>query len=118
MASYESSSIKKKKKKNPHCTFSRKRLLTYRKEKCFFQYHFCLNCYFALLCRNNEQDMFNIIGSMFLPIIFFSLNNCTTIIPILAAERTVMYQEMYAGMYSSWAYSFAQVSTDQTRMKY
>lgn len=67
--------------------------------------------YFSLFCRNDEQDMFNIIGSMFLPIVFFGLNNCTTIIPIVAAERTVMYREKYAGMYSAWAYSFAQVST-------
>ncbi|KAG8480809.1 hypothetical protein CXB51_025543 [Gossypium anomalum] len=36
-------------------------------------------------CQNNQQDLFNALG------------------------RTVMYREMFAVMYSSWAYSFAQV---------
>ncbi|XWS53453.1 hypothetical protein CRYUN_Cryun10bG0002700 [Craigia yunnanensis] len=58
---------------------------------------------------NNQQDLFNIVGSMYAVIVFFGINNCSTVLPFVATERTVLYWERFAGMYSSWAYSFAQV---------
>ncbi|XVF38963.1 hypothetical protein REPUB_Repub20aG0148300 [Reevesia pubescens] len=58
---------------------------------------------------NNQQDLFNIVGSMYAVIIFFGINNCSTVLPFVATERSVLYRERFAGMYSSWAYSFAQV---------
>ncbi|KAI9196707.1 hypothetical protein LWI28_026286 [Acer negundo] len=58
---------------------------------------------------NNQQDLFNVLGSMYSAIIFFGINNCSTVLPFVATERTVLYRERFAGMYSSWAYSFAQV---------
>ncbi|KAK6265196.1 hypothetical protein QUC31_016033 [Theobroma cacao] len=58
---------------------------------------------------NNQQDLFNVVGSMYAVIIFFGINNCSTVLPYIATERTVFYREKFAGMYSSWAYSFAQV---------
>lgn len=61
-------------------------------------------------CRKNEQDLFNIVGSMYALIVFFGINNCSSVLPFVATERTVLYRERFAGMYSSWAYSFAQVS--------
>ncbi|KAK1591597.1 hypothetical protein Q3G72_010173 [Acer saccharum] len=57
---------------------------------------------------NNQQDLFNVLGSMYSAIIFFGINNCSTVLPFVATERTVLYRERFAGMYSSWAYSFAQ----------
>ncbi|KAJ6410935.1 hypothetical protein OIU84_007650 [Salix udensis] len=57
----------------------------------------------------NEQDLFNIAGSMYAFIVFFGINNCSSVLPFVATERTVLYRERFAGMYSSWAYSFAQV---------
>nr|TKR74333.1 pleiotropic drug resistance protein 3-like isoform X1 [Populus alba] len=58
---------------------------------------------------NNQQDLLSIAGSMFSIIIFFGINNCSPVLPFVARERTVFYRERFAGMYSSWAYSFAQV---------
>ncbi|KAK4595262.1 hypothetical protein RGQ29_013623 [Quercus rubra] len=40
---------------------------------------------------NNQQNLFNIF-----------------VLPYVATERTIMYREIFAGMYSSWAYSLAQ----------
>ncbi|WVZ55009.1 hypothetical protein U9M48_005728 [Paspalum notatum var. saurae] len=32
--------------------------------------------------------------------------------PVISIERTVVYRERFAGMYSPWAYSFAQVTME------
>ncbi|KAI8004113.1 Pleiotropic drug resistance protein 3 [Camellia lanceoleosa] len=61
---------------------------------------------------NGEQDLFNILGSMFIAVIFLGINNCSTVLPHVATERNVLYREEFAGMYSSWAYSFAQVTIE------
>ncbi|KAK4782422.1 hypothetical protein SAY86_016524 [Trapa natans] len=58
---------------------------------------------------NDQQNLFNILGSMYVAVIFIGINNCSSVIPYVATERTVMYRERFAGMYSPWAYSFAQV---------
>ncbi|KAK5843041.1 hypothetical protein PVK06_005470 [Gossypium arboreum] len=58
---------------------------------------------------NNQQDLFSIAGSMYAVIILFGINNCSTVLPFVSTERTVLYRERFAGMYTSWAYSFAQV---------
>ncbi|KAK2646936.1 hypothetical protein Ddye_022131 [Dipteronia dyeriana] len=61
---------------------------------------------------NNEQDLFIIMGSMYIAVIFLGINNCSTILPYVATERNVLYREYFAGMYSPWAYSFAQVTIE------
>uniref|UniRef100_A0A5B6Z2Y3 Putative pleiotropic drug resistance protein 3-like n=1 Tax=Davidia involucrata TaxID=16924 RepID=A0A5B6Z2Y3_DAVIN len=61
---------------------------------------------------NTEQDLFNILGSMYIAVIFLGINNCSTVLPHVATERTVLYREKFAGMYSSKAYSFAQVTIE------
>ncbi|XP_039161831.1 pleiotropic drug resistance protein 3 isoform X2 [Eucalyptus grandis] len=58
---------------------------------------------------NNEQNVFNIFGSMYAAVIFLGISNCTSVQPYVAMERTVLYRERFAGMYSSWAFSLAQV---------
>ncbi|XP_072974963.1 ABC transporter G family member 41-like isoform X2 [Typha angustifolia] len=58
---------------------------------------------------NNQQDLFNILGCMYVVTTFTGINNCSSVIPFVAIERTVVYRENFAGMYSPWAYSFAQV---------
>ncbi|XP_041019937.1 pleiotropic drug resistance protein 3-like [Juglans microcarpa x Juglans regia] len=58
---------------------------------------------------NNQQNLFNIFGSMYAAVIYLGISNCTKVLPSVAAERTVMYRERFAGMYSSWAFSLAQV---------
>ncbi|RXH71770.1 hypothetical protein DVH24_025271 [Malus domestica] len=58
---------------------------------------------------NNEQDLMNILGSTYIAVIFLGVTNCSGVLPYIATERTVLYRERFAGMYSSKAYSFAQV---------
>ncbi|KDP27997.1 hypothetical protein JCGZ_19077 [Jatropha curcas] len=57
----------------------------------------------------NQQDLFIMLGSMYTAVIFFGINNCSSVLPYVATERVVLYRERFAGMYSPWAYSFAQV---------
>ncbi|KAG6759849.1 hypothetical protein POTOM_036342 [Populus tomentosa] len=61
---------------------------------------------------NNEQDLINILGSMYTAVIFLGLNNCSTVVPYVVTERTVFYREKFAAMYSPWAYSLAQVTME------
>ncbi|XP_042478937.1 pleiotropic drug resistance protein 3-like isoform X4 [Macadamia integrifolia] len=58
---------------------------------------------------NTEQDLFNILGGMYVAVLMIGINNCTSVLPFVSMERTVLYRERAAGMYSPWAYSFAQV---------
>ncbi|KAL8130556.1 LOW QUALITY PROTEIN: hypothetical protein V2J09_019711 [Rumex salicifolius] len=60
----------------------------------------------------NQQSLFTVFGSMFAGVIFLGINNCSNVLPHVAMERTVVYRERFAGMYSSWAYSFAQVTIE------
>ncbi|KAF3336212.1 pleiotropic drug resistance protein 3-like protein [Carex littledalei] len=61
---------------------------------------------------NNQQDLFNILGCMYAATVFTGINNSSSAIPFIAVERTVVYRENFAGMYSPWAYSFAQVAME------
>lgn len=63
------------------------------------------------ICRNNQQDLFNIFGSMFTVVLFSGINNCSTVLFCVATERNVFYRERFARMYNSWSYSLAQVKT-------
>ncbi|KAJ4823600.1 hypothetical protein Tsubulata_026479 [Turnera subulata] len=63
----------------------------------------------STLYGDNQQDLFNIVGAMFGSVILFGINNCTPALAVVSTERIVMYRERFAGMYSSWAYSFSQV---------
>ncbi|ONK61392.1 uncharacterized protein A4U43_C08F29430 [Asparagus officinalis] len=58
---------------------------------------------------NNQQDLFNIFGLLYITTNFFGINNSSSVLTFVATERTVLYRERYAGMYSPWAYSFAQM---------
>ncbi|XP_066355710.1 ABC transporter G family member 41-like [Miscanthus floridulus] len=58
---------------------------------------------------NDEQGLFNILGCMYGTTIFAGINNCQSVMPFVSIERSVVYRERFAGMYSPWAYSFAQV---------
>ncbi|KAL8171785.1 hypothetical protein V2J09_023589 [Rumex salicifolius] len=62
--------------------------------------------------RENQQSLFTVLGSMFGAVIFLGINNCTNVLPFVTREREVVYRERFAGMYSSWAYSFAQVAVE------
>ncbi|OQU91494.1 hypothetical protein SORBI_3001G190700 [Sorghum bicolor] len=57
---------------------------------------------------NNEQDLFNVLGSMYMGVIQLGVYSDMSIISFSTTERIIMYREKFAGMYSSWSYSFAQ----------
>ncbi|XP_010270957.1 PREDICTED: pleiotropic drug resistance protein 3-like [Nelumbo nucifera] len=61
---------------------------------------------------NDQQDLFNILGEVYVAMIFLGVNNCSSVLPHVATERIVLYREKFAGMYSSRAYSFAQVTIE------
>lgn len=59
--------------------------------------------------RENASDLTIIIGAMYTSVLFIGINNCSTVQPIVAIERTVFYRERAAGMYSAMPYALAQV---------
>lgn len=60
--------------------------------------------------RNDQQGIFTIMGCMYGATVFAGINNCQLVMPFVSIERSVVYRERFAGMYSLWAYSLAQVS--------
>ncbi|XP_062030547.1 pleiotropic drug resistance protein 3-like isoform X1 [Rosa rugosa] len=58
---------------------------------------------------NGEQEFFSILGSIFILQQCMGIGNCSSVLPFVTSERNVVYRERFAGMYSSWAYSFSQV---------
>ncbi|XVF41711.1 hypothetical protein PTKIN_Ptkin01aG0301900 [Pterospermum kingtungense] len=61
---------------------------------------------------DDQQNLFNILGSMFAAAIFLGISNCSSVLPHVATERTVMYRERFAGMYSARVYAVAQVTVE------
>ncbi|XP_050220408.1 pleiotropic drug resistance protein 3-like [Mercurialis annua] len=61
---------------------------------------------------DSQQDLFIMLGSMYTSIIFFGINSCSSVLSYVSTERTVLYRERFAGMYSPWAYAFAQVMVE------
>ncbi|KAM6568607.1 hypothetical protein CsatB_016592 [Cannabis sativa] len=59
-----------------------------------------------------QQDVMNILGGMFLVVLFLGGNNANAVQPIVSIERTVSYRERAAGMYSAVPYAFAQVAIE------
>lgn len=59
--------------------------------------------------RENSSDLTMIIGAMYVSVLFVGINNCSTVQPVVAVERTVFYREKAAGMYSALPYAMAQV---------
>ncbi|XP_039163716.1 pleiotropic drug resistance protein 3 [Eucalyptus grandis] len=57
---------------------------------------------------NDKQDLLSILGSMYVFVQFMGVGNGNSVLPFVATERIVVYRERFAGMYSSWSYSFAQ----------
>ncbi|KAK4590785.1 hypothetical protein RGQ29_021103 [Quercus rubra] len=62
--------------------------------------------------REAASDLTAILGAMYAAVVFLGINNCTTVQPIVAIERTVFYRERAAGMYSALPYALAQVITE------
>ncbi|KAL6653393.1 hypothetical protein ACP70R_008971 [Stipagrostis hirtigluma subsp. patula] len=61
---------------------------------------------------NDQQSLFTILGCMYGTTLFVGIHNCQSVMPFVSIERSVVYREKFAGMYSPWAYSFAQVTME------
>ncbi|OWM82299.1 pleiotropic drug resistance protein 1-like isoform X1 [Punica granatum] len=59
--------------------------------------------------RKTQQDLTNAMGSMYAAVLFLGVQNCSSVQPVVAVERTVFYRERAAGMYSTLPYAVAQV---------
>ncbi|KAJ9695169.1 hypothetical protein PVL29_010586 [Vitis rotundifolia] len=57
-----------------------------------------------------QQDLMNLLGSMYAAVLFLGATNASAVQSIVAIERTVFYRERAAGMYSPLPYAFAQVT--------
>ncbi|MBA0548691.1 hypothetical protein Golob_019775 [Gossypium lobatum] len=63
------------------------------------------------LYQDKDQDLFNIMGSVYVFTISIGASNLLSILPIVTSQRTIMYWEKFAGMYPSKAHSLAQVQS-------
>ena len=62
--------------------------------------------------RESSSDLQMVIGALYSAVLFVGINNCSTVQPIVAVERTVFYREKAAGMYSALPYAMAQVISE------
>ena len=61
------------------------------------------------ICRETEQDVFNVMGALYASVLFLGVNNASSVQPVVAVERSVYYRERAAGMYAALPYAMAQV---------
>ncbi|KAF2304583.1 hypothetical protein GH714_034054 [Hevea brasiliensis] len=59
--------------------------------------------------RENVQELFNSMGSMYAAVLFIGITNASAVQPVVSVERFVSYRERVAGMYSALPFAFAQV---------
>ncbi|XP_073041840.1 ABC transporter G family member 36-like [Primulina eburnea] len=57
--------------------------------------------------KNSDTDLLTIIGAMYASVLFVGINNCSTVQPVVAIERTVFYRERAVGMYSALPYAMS-----------
>ncbi|KAM3373758.1 hypothetical protein P3S68_012472 [Capsicum galapagoense] len=58
---------------------------------------------------SKSQDLFNVMGSMYVVVLFLGVQNASSVQPVVDVERTVFYRERAARMYSAIPYVFGQV---------
>ncbi|CAN6438730.1 unnamed protein product [Victoria cruziana] len=56
-----------------------------------------------------QQELSNLLGAMYSAVLFLGATNSITVQPVVGVERSVMYREKAAGMYSALAYAVGQV---------
>ncbi|CAN6902326.1 hypothetical protein Bca4012_094126 [Brassica carinata] len=62
--------------------------------------------------KSNVQDLTMVLGAIYAAVIFVGVNNCSTVQPMVAVERSVFYREKAAGMYSAIPYAISQVTCE------
>ncbi|KAF3658391.1 hypothetical protein FXO37_14433 [Capsicum annuum] len=67
---------------------------------------------FTNLYKNSDlsksQDLFNVIGSMYVDVLFLGIQNASLVQPVVDIKRKVLYRERAARMYSAIPYAFGQ----------
>mmetsp|Transcript_9242 Transcript_9242/g.27733 ORF Transcript_9242/g.27733 Transcript_9242/m.27733 type:complete len:1604 (+) Transcript_9242:484-5295(+) len=58
---------------------------------------------------DREQDIFNLLGSLYVAVLFIGIINSMTVQPVVGAERPVFFREQAAGMYSVMPFALAQI---------
>ncbi|XP_052184623.1 pleiotropic drug resistance protein 2-like isoform X2 [Diospyros lotus] len=58
---------------------------------------------------DKQQDLLNLLGAMYIAVMFLGGTNTSAVQSVVSIERTVFYRERAAGMYSELPYAFAQV---------
>ncbi|KHN18743.1 ABC transporter G family member 39-like [Glycine soja] len=59
-----------------------------------------------------QQDLFDLLGAMYAAVMFLGTSNTMGVQPIVDIERTVLYRERAAGMYSTLTYAISQVAIE------
>ncbi|KAE8662416.1 hypothetical protein F3Y22_tig00113337pilonHSYRG00028 [Hibiscus syriacus] len=59
--------------------------------------------------HGSKEGLINIMGSVYVFMVSTGASNLLSILPIIISQRTIVFQEKFAGMYSSKAHSLAQV---------
>ncbi|CAJ1886898.1 unnamed protein product [Sphenostylis stenocarpa] len=59
-----------------------------------------------------QQDLFDLLGAMYTAVMFLGTGNAMGVQPIVDIERTVLYRERAAGMYSTLPYAISQVAVE------
>ncbi|XP_027083196.2 ABC transporter G family member 32 isoform X1 [Coffea arabica] len=83
-----------------------------------FFYTVVISFMFGTICwrfgskRENQQDIFNAMGSMYAAVLFIGITNASSVQPVVYIERFVTYRERAAGMYSALPFAFAQATIE------
>ncbi|XP_047174890.1 ABC transporter G family member 39-like isoform X1 [Vigna umbellata] len=59
-----------------------------------------------------QQDVWDLLGAMYTAVMFLGTQNTMGVQPIVDIERTVLYRERAAGMYSTLTYAISQVAVE------
>ncbi|GER27869.1 ABC transporter family protein [Striga asiatica] len=57
---------------------------------------------------DNQQDIFNAMGSMYASVLFLGMQIASSVQPVVSVERAVFYRERAAGLYSALPFAFGQ----------
>ncbi|XP_019424860.1 PREDICTED: ABC transporter G family member 39-like [Lupinus angustifolius] len=61
---------------------------------------------------SEQQDLLNMFGGLYVAVVFLGFMNASAVQPIVDIERTVLYREKAAGMYSAFPYAISQVAIE------
>ncbi|MFS7963353.1 putative ABC-2 type transporter [Helianthus anomalus] len=64
------------------------------------------------LYKGQQQDVMNLMGAMYVLVMFLGGTNTSVVQTVVSVERVVFYREKAAGMYSAIPYAFAQVTIE------